>query len=606
METRLLRCALTFHMTDPGDVALRDSYVDMDAAVDTLIHALRIEVHEAFKDPKPSVDNPHMHAVDLHTDAPGILQVDAGRTRCIRDVGAPVTYARARVASSPRVASSSTPPRREPVPQHDVAARVVSAKERMISRDRKLAARHVASEDASKERERVRGLPNEERQALRASRKAERDAARETRAQGGGAETAAARPRRQRTAPRPRSADEDLEVDHAATMPRRVVAVRSLKGMRVYENAVPFDRHLRALARCDPHPALRPALLEGVASDALRLHYGPPGTGKTHSLVERLRALDGRVVVLHPSNVGCCALYTRIHEAGLRCALVIPKERVSTDTPRFAGRDDAAARVVVCTVSGRGGPRLASESFRHVLVDEAAQVPEYLLWGVLDGAAETLSLGDTRQLPGVTSERGRRLGLGVSLMERLLASGYPAVHARTQRRMHPEIVSFPNRSFYDGALLTDHTPLPDMPRAYEYVLVDGEEARVGTSYRNDAEVEAVARAVRDLRAQGCSDIVVVTGYTTQVVALSSALDVVVATTDSFQGREADVVLLSLVRTSSPGFWSDARRLNVALTRAKHVLRGFGSSHEEGILARLREDAEKRGLLSALDTRCRAV
>ena len=97
-----------------------------------------------------------------------------------------------------------------------------------------------------------------------------------------------------------------------------------------------------------------------------------------------------------------------------------------------------------------------------------------------------------------------------------------------------------------------------------------------------------------------------TGYTTQVVALSSALDVVVATTDSFQGREADVVLLSLVRTSSPGFWSDARRLNVALTRAKHVLRGFGSSHEEGILARLREDAEKRGLLSALDTRCRAV
>lgn len=49
----------------------------------------------------------------------------------------------------------------------------------------------------------------------------------------------------------------------------------------------------------------------------------------------------------------------------------------------------------------------------------------------------------------------------------------------------------------------------------------------------------------------------------------------VNTVDSFQGQEADVVILSLVRSNDEGtvgFLSDYRRLNVAVTRArKHVL-----------------------------------
>ena len=49
------------------------------------------------------------------------------------------------------------------------------------------------------------------------------------------------------------------------------------------------------------------------------------------------------------------------------------------------------------------------------------------------------------------------------------------------------------------------------------------------------------------------------------------------TVDSFQGREADAVILTSVRTNSLGFWSDYRRLNVAMTRAKHVLRIIGNT-----------------------------
>ncbi len=52
------------------------------------------------------------------------------------------------------------------------------------------------------------------------------------------------------------------------------------------------------------------------------------------------------------------------------------------------------------------------------------------------------------------------------------------------------------------------------------------------------------------------------------------------TVDAFQGREKDVVLLSLVRSNVEqrlGFLEDLRRINVALTRARRHLFVVGDS-----------------------------
>lgn len=43
------------------------------------------------------------------------------------------------------------------------------------------------------------------------------------------------------------------------------------------------------------------------------------------------------------------------------------------------------------------------------------------------------------------------------------------------------------------------------------------------------------------------------------------------TVDSFQGSECDIIIMSCVKSEGIGFVKDPNRLNVSLTRAKHVL-----------------------------------
>jgi superfamily I DNA and/or RNA helicase len=135
--------------------------------------------------------------------------------------------------------------------------------------------------------------------------------------------------------------------------------------------------------------------------------------------------------------------------------------------------------------------------------------------------------------------------------------------------------------------------------AYSFLQVTGVERQAyGGSYCNTAEAEAVLELVKQLRAASdarewysVEKIRIITFYQAQVSLIKQVLSenglgqIVVATVDSSQGCEADIVIVSFVRSNdargggnhSAGFLSDDRRLNVALTRAKYQLICVGNA-----------------------------
>jgi superfamily I DNA and/or RNA helicase len=158
-------------------------------------------------------------------------------------------------------------------------------------------------------------------------------------------------------------------------------------------------------------------------------------------------------------------------------------------------------------------------------------------------------------------------------MERLVCVlDYEGVFSLTvQNRMAPEILAFPNKTFYDNALTTGHHA-PEHGKVIVIDVVDGAEEAVGTSFRNRAEAKAIGDWVRENKNEGT--LAIIAPYQAQCKALlAQGTNVEIHTVDSFQGREADTVVLSITRDGSQGFgfWNDSRRVTVALTRARSTL-----------------------------------
>jgi superfamily I DNA and/or RNA helicase len=261
-------------------------------------------------------------------------------------------------------------------------------------------------------------------------------------------------------------------------------------------------------------------------------------------------------------------------------------------------RDDILdkAQVLCCTCIGSGHELLDGRKFPRVLVDEATQATEpSTLVPLVRGARQVVLIGDHRQLPPtVISRRSVEGGLRKSLFERTIEMGIEPMMLTTQYRMHPAISNFPNSRFYDNRLedgiSESDRPAPkgliwpdwDVPIAF--LPVGGGEVLSpdGASKENPAEASWVVSLLLGMLSAGDlseRDIGVITPYAGQVRTIRDQMPenlhgVEVRTVDGYQGREKEVIVFSCVRSNKDGnigFLSDARRLNVALTRAKRGL-----------------------------------
>lgn len=106
---------------------------------------------------------------------------------------------------------------------------------------------------------------------------------------------------------------------------------------------------------------------------------------------------------------------------------------------------------------------------------------------------------------------------------------------------------------------------------------------------NEGEAKIVIDHYKQLLGEGVdpSQIAIISPYSAQVSLIRESLQECEASTqpevnsiDAFQGREKDVVILSLVRSNAEGivgFLGEMRRINVAMTRAKKQLVIIGDS-----------------------------
>jgi superfamily I DNA and/or RNA helicase len=274
---------------------------------------------------------------------------------------------------------------------------------------------------------------------------------------------------------------------------------------------------------------------------------------------------------------------------------------------------DAASVVAATAVgvsSGRDGARTAALDYDVAIVDEAGQAQAADLVVALSRARTIILVGDHKQLaPFVDDDLLRRsqekrldtTWLQQSLFERLW-DHLPASHRQRlncQFRMPAPVADFLGRAFYEGDYGSAESrqglpPACDLFRA-PVVFVDTTEDRdraetpTSPGYLNQHEAHLVADIAERLpeRYRSGEGLGVIAPYGAQVNALrrslAEALEVPqrdpwlvdnVATVDSFQGQERDVMIVSLTRSNgggAVGFLSDLNRLNVTLSRARQQL-----------------------------------
>ena len=378
-------------------------------------------------------------------------------------------------------------------------------------------------------------------------------------------------------------------------------------------------------------------------------------TSHTHTAVDNilLKLKSDKIPIL---RLGAPA---KVHPEVQEFALLAGQPKKTFDEIKEAWH---GTPIVATTCLGINHTVFQERSFDYCIVDEASQITLPICAGPIRMARSFVLVGDHNQLPPVVKNgEAREGGLDISLFK-LLSDAHPeaVVNLAHQYRMCEDIMTLSNTLIYKGklrcgteALRTRKLDVPNIgalhqvhynsssithsgtprslclgpspSRCWLYDLVESE-ARVrfvntdtvdpmireeaqGKRIVNSAEVSIVSQLVGSLLAVGvpASEVGVMTHYRSQLFLLKDKLKayagVEMHTTDRFQGRDKEVVVLSLVRSNEAcnigDLLRDWRRINVAFTRAKTKLLVVGSrstlkhSGTENMLSRFISLMEER-------------
>ena len=340
----------------------------------------------------------------------------------------------------------------------------------------------------------------------------------------------------------------------------------------------------------------------------LILVQGPPGTGKTTAIVEAIGALVAsdkptRVLFASHSNDAVDSGQQRLRDVPrVSQTRIADESRPSADVRDLVlakGSDQAVFNVVAGTCNKLVvDPRLAGVTFDWLILDEANKVRVSEALPLMAKARRWVLVGDVKQLPPVLDDAAEDFAAKDDDAEANRSSSFyewlwsrvPAACRTTfteQYRMAYFIGATVSKLFYEGMLrqrAPERTVALKFPLDKAITWIDTRQAREqrgsSKSLSNVSELDVCTAVVKKtLHETPNASIAVIGMYAAQVDRLERRLrplapSLSISTVDGFEGREAEIVVLSLVRSNDRGkvgFLDDPQRVNVAISRAMERL-----------------------------------
>jgi very-short-patch-repair endonuclease len=264
-----------------------------------------------------------------------------------------------------------------------------------------------------------------------------------------------------------------------------------------------------------------------------------------------------------------------------------------------------------------------TNAFDLVVFDEASQIPVWDAIGAIARGRQVVMVGDPKQLPPTSFFDRAESSVDdedveadlESILDECMGANLPTMNlAWHYRSRHESLIAFSNHHYYGGGLVTFPSPVTD-DRAVSFHFVDGVYEKGGARINKPEARALVADIVARLRSPGFREsgltIGVVTFNGEQMTLIEDLLDeerrqdpslepyfdemqlepLFVKNLESVQGDERDIMYFSITygpdatRAVSMNFGpmnrdGGERRLNVAITRARHELRVFSSLKAE--------------------------
>ncbi|MBZ3885918.1 DNA replication ATP-dependent helicase/nuclease DNA2 [Sciurus carolinensis] len=352
----------------------------------------------------------------------------------------------------------------------------------------------------------------------------------------------------------------------------------------------------------------RQAMKKVLLSKDYTLIVGMPGTGKTTTictLVRILYACGFSVLLTSYTHSAVDNILLKLAKFQIGFLRLGQTQKVHPDIQKFTEEEICRSKsikslalleelyssqlIVATTCMGISHPVFSRRTFDFCIVDEASQISQPVCLGPLFFAQRFVLVGDHQQLPPLVLNR--EASKIMSLSNKLTYEGKLECGSE---KVANAVINLPN--FKDVKLelefyadYSDNPWLigvfePNNPVCFlntEKVPAPEQVEKGGVS--NVTEAKLIVFLTSMFIKAGCnpSDIGIIAPYRQQLKVINNLLVhsfvgmVEVNTVDKYQGRDKRIILVSFVRSNKDGtlgeLLKDWRRLNVAITRAKHKL-----------------------------------